>query len=79
MNRDRIKELMEKIEKVTTGYTNDEVNTAIYILIRLGIPTFNNDIDSIELDEIYMYLKKCNTMFDEELNEEVSRILSEGD
>lgn len=79
MNRDRIKELMEKVEKVTTGYTDDEFNTAMYILIRLGKHTFNNYIDSIELDEIYMNIKRRNTLFNEELNEEVSQILNEGD
>ncbi len=76
MDKEKIKELIETIEEKSQKYTNDEFILAVYLLIRYGKSTFENYIDSTDLDKIHKELKQRHTLFDEELNYIVDKILN---
>ena len=76
MDREKILEIVNKIEDLSLKYNDYEFITAIYILIRYGIHTCTNYMDSADLDKILAVIKKHTTIFDEQLNYEVDKILN---
>lgn len=76
MDEERIKEVMNHIENISNKCTNDEFNIAIYLYVRYGKSIFDNYIDSEDLDKINQELKRHTTLFDEELNYNIDKILN---
>lgn len=76
MDREKILEIVNKIENLSSKYDDYEFITATYILIRFGIHTCTNYIDSTDLDKILAVIKTHRTIFDEQLNYEVDVILN---
>lgn len=76
MDREKILEIVNKIEDLSLKYDTYEFRTAIYILIRYGIHTCTNYMDSADLDKILAVIKTHRTIFDEQLNYEVDKILN---
>lgn len=76
MDKEKIKKLIEIVEEKSQKYTNDEFILAVYLLIRYGKSTFENYIDSTDLDKIHKELRTKSTIFDEELNYNIDIILN---
>lgn len=76
MDREKILEIVNKIEDLSLKYNDYEFITAIYILIRYGIHTCTNYMDSADLDKILAVIKTHRTIFDEQLNYQVDKILN---
>ena len=77
MDRVRIKEIINKLDDISQKYTDEEFNLGVYIYVRYGIFEFNNYICDDELEEINKILKRHCTMFNEEINDDVSFILED--
>ena len=76
MDREKILEIVNKIEDLSSKYDDYEFITAIYILIRYGIHTCTNYMDSADLEKIFTVVNIQKTIFAEQLNYEVDRILN---
>ena len=76
MDREKILEIVNKIEDLSSKYDDYEFITATYIFIRFGIHTCTNYIDSTDLSKILAVIKTHRTIFDDQLNYEVDRILN---
>lgn len=76
MNKEKLIELIKTIEQTSKKFTDDEFNIAMYLYIRYGNFTLKNYIDSSDLEKINKELKQRHTLFDEELNYKVDRILN---
>ena len=76
MDRTRIEEIINELDNISEkNYDNDFI-LAIYIYIRYGLFQFNNYICNDELEEINKILKQRCTIFDEDINNEVQKILN---
>lgn len=76
MDRTRIEEIINELDNISEkNYDNDFI-LAIYIYIRYGLFQFNNYICDNELEEINKILKQRCTIFDEDINNEVQKILN---
>ena len=76
MERKRIEKIITKLDDIWETTYDDEFNVALYIYVRYGLFEFNNYICDDELEEIKKILKRHNTIFDDEINDEVSLILN---
>lgn len=76
MDRERIFEIIKELDKLSEKYSDNEVIIASYISIRYGTSNFENYIDSSDLDKVFKEISKCRTLFDEELNYKIDRILN---
>ena len=77
MDRERIQAIMKELDDLSFKYSDNEVIIATYISIRYGTSNFENYIDVSDLDKIFKEISKCKTLFDEELNYKIDRILNE--
>ena len=77
MDRKRIENIMNKLKDISDVSYDDEFDVAVYIFVRYGLAEFNNYICDDELEEINKVLKRHSTMFDEDVNDEVSMILND--
>ena len=77
MERKRIEIIINKLDDIWQTTYDDEFNVALYIYVRYGLFEFNNYICDDELEEIKKILKRHNTIFDDEINDEVSLILND--
>lgn len=77
MERKRIEKIITKLDDIWETTYDDEFNVALYIYVRYGLFEFNNYICDDELEEIKKILKRHNTIFDDEINDEVSLILND--
>lgn len=77
MDRNKIEKIINEIDNVYEKYNDDEFNLAFYIYVRLGKFEFENYICDDELIEMNKILKRHNTLFDEEINEEVATVLND--
>ena len=76
MDRTKIEEIINELDNISEkNYDNDFI-LAIYIYIRYGLFQFNNYICNDELKEINKILKQRCTIFDEDINNEVQKILN---
>lgn len=73
MDRKKIEEIIEKLNDMNTNYEDFEV--ALYIFARYGLHTFKYYIDDSELEEIKKIIKKSETLFNDNINEEVEKLL----
>lgn len=76
MDRERIFEIIKELDKLSEKYSDNEVIIASYISIRYGTSNFENYFDSSDLDKVFKEISKCRTLFDEELNYKIDRILN---
>ena len=77
MERKRIEKIINKLDDIWQTSYDDEFDVALYIYVRYGLFEFNNYICDNELEEIKKILKRYNTIFDDEINDEVSMILND--
>lgn len=77
MERKRIETIINKFDDIWQASYDDEFNVALYIYVRYGFFEFNNYICDNELEEINKILKRHSTIFDGEINDEVSMILND--
>ena len=75
MDRKRIENIMNKLKDISDVFYDDEFNLATYIFLRYGLFEFNNYICDDELEQINKVLKRSDTMFNEDVNDEVRMIL----
>ena len=76
MDRDRIYEIIKELDNLSIKFSDNEVIIACYISIRYGTSNFENYIDNSDLDKIFKEISKCHTLFDDELNYKIDRILN---
>lgn len=76
MDKEKIEKLVKMVDNTSDKYTNEEFIIAVYLLIRFGRHTVDNYVDSSELEEIRKEIKKHNSIFDEELNYNIDKILN---
>ena len=76
MVRKRVKSLIKLLENFETVFKNDELIIAIYIYYRYGLKTFNKEISGKKLNKIYDEIKKKETIFREDMNYEIDKILN---
>lgn len=77
MEKKKIQNIIRKLNDISTKYTDNEMIIAIYIWIRYGINTFNNYIDEAKLNKIFEEIKNYTTIFDEQLNYNIDKILND--
>lgn len=77
MDRKRIEKIINDLDNISQKNYNDDFTLAIYIYVRYGLFEFNNYICDDELKEISKILKRHSTIFDGEINDEVSMILND--
>ena len=77
MDRKRIENIMNKLKDISDVSYDDEFNVAVYIFVRYGLFEFNNYICDDELEQINKVLKRSDTMFSEDVNDEVRMILKD--
>ena len=77
MDRKRIENIMNKLQDISDTSFADEFNVAVYIFMRLGKCNFDNYICDDELNKINNILENHETMFDEDVNDEVRMILKD--
>lgn len=76
MVRRRVKSLIKLLENFETVFKRDELITAICIYYRYGLKTFNKEISERKLNKIYDEIKKKETIFREDMNYEIDKILN---
>lgn len=77
MNRENIEKLILDINSIAEKHTNDEFNVAMYIYMRIGMFNFINYINETELEQIDKEIQKHETLFNENLNYEIDKIVDE--
>lgn len=77
MEKKKIQNIIRELNDISTKYTDNEIIIAIYIWIRYGINTFNNYIDEAKLNKIFEEIKNYTTIFDEQLNYNIDKILND--
>jgi len=76
MERNQIEKIINKLHDIAETSNDDDFNLALYIYVRYGIFEFDNYICDNELVEINQVLKQHSTIFNEDINDEVSMILN---
>ena len=76
MKKKKIQNIIRELNDISTKYTDNEMIIAIYIWIRYGTNTFNNYIDEAKLNKIFEEIKNYTTIFDEQLNYNIDKILN---
>lgn len=77
MERKRIEKIINKLDDICQTSYDDEFYVALYIYVRYGLFEFNNYICNNEINEINKILKRHSTIFNDEVNDEVSLILND--
>lgn len=75
MDRNKITKIIDELDNISQKNYDDDFTLALYIWVRYGVFEFNNYICDNELEEINKVLKQHSTIFDENLNDEVTIIL----
>lgn len=76
MDIERIKQIVRKLDKISNNCQNRDFYIATYLYIRYGISNFENYIDSTDLERISKLIRERTTIFDEELNYQIDKILN---
>lgn len=77
MNRNKIEKIINEIDNVYEKYNDDEFNLAMYLYVRYGLHHFKYYIDDNELEEINKVLKRYDSLFNEDLNDDIRLILND--
>lgn len=75
MDRNKIAKIIGELDNISQKNYDEDFILALYIYSRYGVFEFNNYICDNELQEINKVLKQHDTIFDENLNDEVTIIL----
>lgn len=76
MDEERVRKLIKTVDDMSEKYTNEEFIIAVYLLIRFGKSTIDNYIDGSDFEEIKKEIKSHKSIFDEELNYNIDKILN---
>ena len=79
MKIDRVIKIVDELNDLSDKFSDDELRIATYLLIRYGTTTCKYYIDDSDLEEIYKEIKNRETIFDENLNYKVDKILNNSD
>ena len=79
MEIDRVIKIVNELNELSDKFSDDELRVASYLLIRYGTSTCRYYIDDSDLEQICKEIKKRATIFDEELNYKVDKILNNSD
>ena len=77
MERDKIEKVINKLHNIAETSNDDDFNLALYIYVRYGIFEFYNYFCDNELQQINHLLNRYPTIFNEDINDEVSIILND--
>ena len=76
MDIERIIKIIEELDDLSNKFSDNEVIIACYLSIRYGTHTCKYYIDNTDLDKIHKEISKCRTLFDENLNYRIDKILN---
>ena len=77
MNRKRIEKIINEIDNISQKNCDDDFNLAMYLYVRYGLHHFKYYIDDNELEEINKVLKRYDSLFNEDLNDDIRLILND--
>ena len=77
MDRVRIEKIINELDNILQKNCDDNFNLAVYIYVRYGIHHFKYYINDDELEKINEVLKIYDSLFNEELNDEIRLILND--
>lgn len=76
MERTKIQALITKFDDLSKNYSNEELYVAMYIYCRYGIRTFKYYIDETDIEAINKLITGKSTLFDEDLNYKIDKIIN---
>lgn len=79
MEIDRVIKIVDELNDLSDKFSDDELRVASYLLIRYGTSTCKYYIDDSDLEKICKEIKDRETIFDEELNYNIDKILNNSD
>lgn len=79
MEIDRVIKIVDELNDLSNKFSDNELRVASYLLIRYGTATCRYYIDDSDLEQICKEIKERATIFDEELNYRVDKILNNND
>ena len=79
MEIDRVIKIVDELNDLSDKFSDDELRVASYRLIRYGTSTCKYYIDYSDLEKICKEIKDRETIFDEELNYNIDKILNSSD
>ena len=79
MEIDRVVKIVDELNDLSDKFSDNELRVASYLLIRYGISTCKYYIDDSDLEKIYNEINNRETIFDEDLNYNVDKILNNSD
>ena len=79
MEIDRVIKIVDELNDLLDKYSDDELRVVSYLLIRYGTSTCKYYIDDSDLEKICKEIKDRETIFDEDLNYNVDKILNNSD
>lgn len=77
MDRKRIEKIINEIDNISQKNYDDDFNLAMYLYVRYGLHHFKYYIDDNELEEINKVLKRYDSLFNEDLNDDIRLILND--
>ena len=77
MDRKRIEKIINEIDNISQKNYDDDFNLAFYIYVRYGLHHFKYYINDNELKEINKVLKRFDSLFNEDLNDDIRLILND--
>ena len=77
MNRNKIEKIINEIDNISQKNCDDDFNLAMYLYVRYGLHHFKYYIDDNELEEINKVLKRYDSLFNEDLNDDIRIILND--
>ncbi len=76
MVKEKIKEIIIKLDKVSKECKDMDFYVAMFLYVRYGISTFEKYIDNLDIKKINAKIKTRTTLFAEELSYEVDKIIN---
>ena len=77
MNRNKIEKIINEIDNISQKNCDDDFNLAMYLYVRYGLHHFKYYIDDNELEEINKVLKRYDSLFNEDLNDDIRLVLND--
>lgn len=79
MDRKRIEKIINEIDNISQKNYDDDFNLAFYIYVRYGLHHFKYYINDDELEKINKVLKRYDSLFNEDLNDDIRLILNDNE
>lgn len=77
MDRNKIEKIINEIDNISQKNCDDDFNLAVYLYVRYGLHHFKYYINDDELIEINKILKRFDSLFNEDLNDNIRLILND--